>query len=165
MPAETTDSDIPQEAFPFMQLPLELRVMVYKLALQDIVDPILSSDSRDVEEPKPFHGALALLHTSQLVRLESCSAMDPITTAHRDSLGDVCETIVDRMEESRAITPTVSNAHLHDQYGKVSRQLKCVIVLAKAMLRVYLSETEMYQARGGTPVPDWWESMFKKPTV
>jgi hypothetical protein len=51
-----------------MQLPPELRVMIYKLALQDIVDPILSSGPGDANDPQPFHGALALLHTSQIVR-------------------------------------------------------------------------------------------------
>jgi hypothetical protein len=129
MPAETTDSDIPQKAFPFMQLPPELRVMVYKLALQDMVDPILCSGPGDAEDPKAFHGALALVHTSRLVRLESCRDMYSIVTVHRGSLVDILNTLVARMEESRATTPTASCAHLHDQYGKVWRQYKCVGVL------------------------------------
>jgi hypothetical protein len=161
MPAETTDSDIPQKAFPFMQLPPELRVMVYKLALQDMVDPILCSGPGDAEDPKAFHGALALVHTSRLVRLESCRDMYSIVTVHRGSLVDILNTLVARMEEPRATTPTASCAHLHDQYGKVWRQYKCVGVLAHALLRVYLSYTEMYVV----PLPAWWKSTFEKPTM
>jgi hypothetical protein len=165
MPTESADGERLQRTFPFMQLPPELRVMVYKFALQDVVDPILSSDPGDVKRPEPFRGALALLHTSRLLRWESCRPMQRIVQAHRDSLADICHTLVDRMEESIATTPMTSCAHLYDQYGKVSRQHKCVVMLSKAMLRVYLSDTEMYQARDGTPLPAWWDSMFKKPTV
>jgi hypothetical protein len=165
MPTKTADSERPQEVFPFMQLPPELRVMVYKFALQDIVDPILSADSGNAEEPKPFHGALAPLYTSRLLRLESCGTMRPIVVVHRGCLSDVLETLVACMEESRLTMPTNSRAHLHDQYYKVERQHKCVAVLSKDMLRVYLSDTEIYQVRDGIPVPVWWETLFQKPTL
>jgi hypothetical protein len=73
MPTETTESEVHQEAFPFMKLSPELRLVVYHFALQDVVAPILSSDPNDDTAPKPFRGALALLDTSRLLRSESCS--------------------------------------------------------------------------------------------
>jgi hypothetical protein len=149
MPAETTDSDVPQEAFPFMQLPPELHVMVYKFALQDIVDPILSSDSRDVEEPKPFHGALALLHTSELLRTESLCSMKRIVYSHRDSLLDARQCPIDRMKELTKATPIDWCAldEIVAQHDKLKRQHDCIDSVAEILHRVLRFQLEICYVR------------------
>jgi hypothetical protein len=159
MPAETLDSERPQETFPFMQLPPELRVMVYKLALQDVVDPILSADSGDAKEPKQFHGALALLHTSQIVRRESCRAVIPIARAHCKSLLDARRRTMELRKDLR-LTHTNQRAlhQLHDQHGKLVRQHDCIGAAVEALTRVYCSRSEILQARDGTP---GWEPLFR----
>jgi hypothetical protein len=66
------------EPFPFMKLPLEIRLTIYELAMQDTIATAFSvpSSQLDVMEPsKPRLGALALAYTSDLVRKESSEAI------------------------------------------------------------------------------------------
>lgn len=67
----------PTPAFPFMKLPAELRLQIYKYAIQNTIDAVLarplptSSDRKKIWNTCPaFIGAQALLHTSSEVRAE-----------------------------------------------------------------------------------------------
>lgn len=88
MAIDTTNKERHQGTFPFMSLSPELRIEVYKFALQDITDVIKSCTLTSKDEYQTYHGALALLHISRLVRLESCEALWPITDAHYLTLED-----------------------------------------------------------------------------
>jgi hypothetical protein len=156
VPAEIADSERPQEAFPFMQLPPELRVMVYKLAIQDIVDPILSADSGDAKEPKQFHGALALLHTSQLVRLESCGTMRPIARAHHDILWSDLQALSARLMESEGVThmDRCARDQIYGQYDEIGCRWDCIGTVTHAIDRAFWSQLEIREARIRTPTYD-----------
>jgi hypothetical protein len=58
-----------------MRLPPELRLMVYQFALREITDPIMFPSSGEAQKSQPYRGALAFLHTSKLLRMESWFAM------------------------------------------------------------------------------------------
>lgn len=75
MATDTAEACLDPEPFPFMRLPPELRLIVYDFAVHAITDPIMFSDSGEVQELQPYRGALALLHTSKHIRQESCDDM------------------------------------------------------------------------------------------
>jgi hypothetical protein len=135
VPTETADSERPQEAFPFMQLPPELRVMVYKFALQDLVDPILSSDSGDAKRPEPFRGALAFLHKSRNIRLESCSDMMRIVRTHSTSLLHALQAL--------------AGSDIPGQFDNTELQYSCIRTMSEALRRVYSSGFEIILVRQG----------------
>lgn len=64
--------------FQFRDLPAKLRSMIYKLAIEDIIDGVLC--------PRPtllgYYGALALLHGSRTIRAESACEMLPLEAEH-----------------------------------------------------------------------------------
>lgn len=128
MAAQMTNSEKSQQPFPFMELPAELRVMVYKFALQDTVDAILSSTSDDAESPELSHGALALLHTSKTVRRESCFAMLPSVTDQFSALDDACKAKIVEIFEVPYPLPLdwVGIEKLHEQYEEISRRRTCL---------------------------------------
>lgn len=65
-----------------MDLPAELRIKVYEIALEDYIDEILAP-TYSHRRPN-YHGALGLLMTSKTQRLESAHAMLPLATAEYD---------------------------------------------------------------------------------
>ena len=78
--------DRPQQTSPFLKLPIELRIMIYDLALQDVLDDIAKARKDEkpvsVDEPLqtlPFVGALAIPHTSHELRGESIDGMRSLT--------------------------------------------------------------------------------------
>jgi hypothetical protein len=111
MAARATDSEHGQEAFPFMRLPAEIRLMIYERALHDITDPIMFPGSGYARKPQPDRGVLALLRTSKHVRQESTKFLWPITcdltlaildaddheTETKDD-DESCDQILDRLE-------------------------------------------------------------------
>jgi hypothetical protein len=97
----TTAADMPdqtQQKSPFMKLPTELRLRIYKFALDDIVDDIESDVANKkrvyeevdalIEWPSPskvdhpiFVGVLSFLHTSRKLRRECLDALRAPTEA------------------------------------------------------------------------------------
>lgn len=68
-----------------MDLPAELRIKVYQIAMQDYIKAILRPKVIKQSSPARPHlryrSALALLQTSKTQRLESAHAMLPLATA------------------------------------------------------------------------------------
>lgn len=112
--------------------------MVYKFAAHDIVDPILSSDPGGAKRSEPFRGALALLHTSQIVRRESCPAIEPIFDAKGSSLLNAKMAIWERRREIRAVTGSNNPVclQLRDQQDKVGHQYEYVPGIGCTLRRV-----------------------------
>lgn len=72
------------EPFPFMNLPTEIRLVIYSFALQDILSPPAIAHSR---VPRPScRGTLALLLTNKLIRAESAGEMHPILKSEHERL-------------------------------------------------------------------------------
>jgi hypothetical protein len=153
MPTEKTESEVRQEASPFMKLSPELRLMVYQFALQDIVAHILSSDPNDATVPKPFRGALALLDTSRLLRSESCSLMKRIVGAHCDRLLDARKVLLDRSSEMAKATHLDMRAldQNFEQIEKLIHQHHCIDAVAEAIHQVFMFQREIDRARIGSP--------------
>jgi hypothetical protein len=71
MATNTVDAEPYEQASLFMELPTELRLQIYALAVEDTVDFIILTTT-GLKGPDPvLRGALALLHTSKQVRVES----------------------------------------------------------------------------------------------
>lgn len=68
-----------------MKLPVEVRCIIYELALQDTVDFITSTTTDSKCAPIKLRGALALLHTSRVIRAESSDEMLALTMAHHET--------------------------------------------------------------------------------
>lgn len=156
MPAEDANREHSQEAFPFMSLPPELRVMIYKLALQDTVDAILSSASSSPDEPPPYLGALALLHASSIVRQESCESLLPIIWARCDNLLNDLRVILARHSELIKVEPVdwcvvEKMEHQYEQLDSQQRRLAAVrkTIVNVRMARV-LANYDLAIARGRT---------------
>ena len=67
--------------FPFMKLPIELRLQIYNLAIQETIEHAFRT-STSVDGPNPkYLGALALAHTSSTMRAESVREMLPVVQA------------------------------------------------------------------------------------
>lgn len=80
--AKAEMADRPQQTSLFLKLPIELRIMIYDLALQDILDDLakpgknqISSSVNDRKLPLPLLGALAMFHTCHELRGEATDAM------------------------------------------------------------------------------------------
>ena len=99
-------ADQPQQNCPLMKLPTELRLRIYKFALNDIVDDIESDAAKkkqahqDAEKPWPssellseadhptFVGVLGLLHISRELRRECLDALRAPTKAFKRVCSD-----------------------------------------------------------------------------
>ena len=84
-----------QQGCPLMNLPTELRIIIYNFALQHILDAIDDEVPANRRLSQPLHkprghrggvlfysGALALTHTSRTVRAESLDALATHMVAH-----------------------------------------------------------------------------------
>lgn len=65
---------------PFIAIPTELRLEIYRIALQDRIHTVLlSCANKDFKPITPYYrGAMALLHTNRLIRAESAREMLPM---------------------------------------------------------------------------------------
>lgn len=73
--------------FPFMKLPIELRLQVYNLAIQETI----KCNLRDCINGYPsrlYRGALALAHTSRTLRAESVREMLPVVQSRTQCGGE-----------------------------------------------------------------------------
>lgn len=99
--AAYTSSEQPQHHCPLMTLPTEMRVTIYKFALQHVLDEVFDSapvhkelshavrKSRGDPDGVPFYsGALALTHTNRTIRAESLDTLATLMLAHVDRLED-----------------------------------------------------------------------------
>lgn len=71
----------PNQSSPFAKLPAELRIAIYKFALQATMDSICPETifgNTGLKIQAEYSGALALLHTSKIIRAESAQQMLPI---------------------------------------------------------------------------------------
>lgn len=88
--SSTKSSRIAQNS-PLLALPAEIRLSIYAFALEHTVDeiketssPRFSSSSSSSEPKRPtIQGALALLHTSSLLRSESSDAFNSLVQLER----------------------------------------------------------------------------------
>ena len=82
----TNPNDSTKQPFPFMKLPAELRLIIYELALDDVI-PTLTSVMMNITYcgASCAVDALALLLTSKEVRVESSKAMMPSMLGHLES--------------------------------------------------------------------------------
>lgn len=83
---ETPNS--PEQDCPFFKLPTELRLEIFRFAIQhalDLVNPPPNTDYR-YSATQTTRGALALLYTCRTLRAESIDAMEPLANASRSSL-------------------------------------------------------------------------------
>ena len=94
--AMATAPQLSQQNCPLMKLPTELRIIIYNLALQHILEAIYDEvpTNRRLSQPltKPrghrdggvlfYEGALALTHTSRTIRAESLDALATHMVAH-----------------------------------------------------------------------------------
>ena len=64
---------------PLLNLPPEIRLLIYPFTLQHKIEEMKAKIDRSVatkrQKPRAFRGALALLHTSRLLRSESSHAL------------------------------------------------------------------------------------------
>lgn len=79
-PLTTATAANPPKLCPsFTGLPVELRLQIYKLAIQDTIKDFLRSPNRMMHvllyRRKAYRGGLALLHTNRMVRAESARDM------------------------------------------------------------------------------------------
>lgn len=76
----------------FLKLPIEIRLIIYKLALQDTLT------SPDLTRPGASYprcrGALALLLTNKLIRAESAKEMQPIVKSEHERLSAYAESLI-----------------------------------------------------------------------
>jgi len=79
MTDSTTDSERINQQSPLLYLPPEIRLLIYPFTLQHKIEEMKAKIDRAVatkrQKPRAFRGALALLHTSSLLRSESSHAL------------------------------------------------------------------------------------------
>lgn len=99
----------PQQTSPFLKLPIELRIMIYDLALQDVYPDLakVQRDSKSILEdqpvmPLPFLGALAILHTCRELRDEGISALRSLLKAEAAKLAKASERFWDKRRVSKS---------------------------------------------------------------
>jgi len=86
------------EHFPFMKLPPEIRLMVYEIAINDNIAAAMPNAlaMRSYKPNRhPYLGALALVHTTSIIRNESRNAMHAV--AHRQ-WEDLCARSKERVK-------------------------------------------------------------------
>lgn len=68
-----------------MKLPPEIRLMIHELAIQDNIDAVMVTFLTGPTR-QPYLGALALIHTTSIIRKESRNAMLSIAHHQRQDL-------------------------------------------------------------------------------
>jgi hypothetical protein len=120
-----------------MRLPPELRLMVYRFALQDITDPIMFPGSGEVQKPHLSQGSLALLCTSKQLRSESHISM--WNTAHRycRALHNTFKAVSKRSGEVSRSTCFGSPAweQANDNFDRAYHQATCISAITRALAR------------------------------
>jgi hypothetical protein len=97
-----------------MQLPAEIRLYIYELALGNILtqtDSFIARPSRIYRKKLQFRSALALLLTSKTIRAEFSEGVMPLVTAR-------CERTSDRIEMLEVDWETKLKALAHPQPGQ-----------------------------------------------
>jgi hypothetical protein len=92
MTTDNTDSERVNQQSPLLNLPAEIRLLIYAFALQHMVEDMKATTRQAVvfsvntnTKPKraAMKGALALLHTSSLLRSESSDTLRPLARLER----------------------------------------------------------------------------------
>jgi len=123
-----------QQAFPILRLPPELRIMIYKVALQDITDPVMFAGSEPVQKPHSSRGALALLRTSKFVQIESYHVMWHIVHNHNATLLDAQRVHLELYDElGMATQPKSIYKRYDDNWHRIDRQQTCMNVVRHAL--------------------------------
>jgi hypothetical protein len=91
----------PQQAFPFMRLPAELRLAIYDIVAVEVIEDTATSDqsSSVIGSQMCVRGTFALLLTSKTIRAELGKALAPLLSAYVELL----EKKVMLLEENRAL--------------------------------------------------------------
>lgn len=107
----------------FLKLPIEIRLIIYKLALQDtLTSPDFTRPSASY--PK-YRGALALLLTNKLIRAESAKEMQPIVKPEHERLSAYAESLKKRLDGKGLILYRYWTARrAADNMGDAMLQLK-----------------------------------------
>lgn len=117
----------PQKLSPtFAGLPTELRLQIYRIALQDIINEVMEQDAF---EPGwlEYRGALALLHTDRSIRAESAREMLPIVQSEWIISGIMWQSFDDAMED-------MEDDYEEDEVREIARQQRVAMGSIKAML-------------------------------
>ena len=141
MTASTVDTDHDQDAFPFMRLPPELRLLVYSFALQDITEPIMHPATGQAQKPHPYQGALALLQTNKHLRLESYQALSRVAHARSRIINDTFHAVTKQLHEVRASNGFMSSAYRQasDEHNRALNQFMSMSVITNALQKVMLA--------------------------
>lgn len=106
-PTKAVMPERPQQTCPFLQLPVELRVMIYDMALQDVSDDIaeIVSNSKSPQQHQlaqsvPLLGALAILHTSRELRGEAFDALRSLAEVKRERMFKAWTILLSKKEEA-----------------------------------------------------------------
>lgn len=97
MATHTVDAELSESPSLLMTLPVEVRLLIYKFALQYTVDFITSNTTYYRGPCIRFRGTLALLHTSKVIRAESSQEMSTLATAYKNNAQAVLDRLADRV--------------------------------------------------------------------
>ena len=134
--ASTTAADMPNQAqqdSPFMKLPTELRLRIYKFTFDDIVDDIAADTAQQqhvrvykgpgelwspptYKEHPAFFGVLGLLHTSRELRGESLDAL----LAHAKAYETFCCNHYNIVLKEYRKRPNFDDRHERDEWKRVN---------------------------------------------
>lgn len=141
---ESSFADHAQQDSHFLKLPSELRIMIYDLALQDVLvykvaerryeeDPTIALALR--HRSLPFLGALALLHTCRELRNEGLNAFKPLARAKLEERTRISATTT-TTAQGKMSTGTVTSQFIteavpaYDAFFQASRLFETLVKLA-----------------------------------
>jgi hypothetical protein len=133
----TTAADVPDQAqqnSPFMKLPTELRLRIYKFAFEDIVDKIAADTAKQQhvqipqgpgefwtspsrKEHPTFIGVIGFLHTNRKLRRESLDAL----VAHVEAYKNVCRSDYDIAVKVYRTCPNLDSRRERDDWSRGNR--------------------------------------------
>jgi hypothetical protein len=142
-----------QKTFPFMRLPIELRLAIYDIVAVEVIEGTGTSDqsSSVIDSQTRVRGTFALLLTSKTIRAEIGKALAPLLSAYVELL----EKKVMLLEENRALKLQIvlNNAVLRsfpggsvhvievaeDDLSQIKRQLDDLYIRRREQVAVHLA--------------------------
>ena len=134
----------PQQTFPFMRLPAELRLVIYELTMDDMIEytEFSNQSSSMVGSQMRARGMLALLLTSKIIRAESSKVLRPLWTIYLDGFLEAVKLLRRDRDVKQNDFLFHSNALL-----QIDRQLDQMYVGRRAKVAVRLA---LQRAAGGS---------------
>lgn len=122
----TAGTALSSEYSPFLELPPELRLMIYELMVHEIIAALISATpaavrSNALKRPRYF-GALALLHTNHIIRKESGKFM---YRKLRRQIEEFRDAAIEAMKQGK-----------DDKYYNILMQMGSFVQMDKALKRV-----------------------------